>query len=100
AGARRRHGARAHTVLSIARHRQLTRSPGAAASRGTSFASAERMSDRHRPPRFAIPWIFVIAAAGGLPLSGCATVNSGDYGVALDDTGHPRSAAPNSNEPL
>jgi hypothetical protein len=51
------------------------------------------MSDRHRLSRFANPSIFVIVAAGAIPLAGCATVNSGDYGVALDDTGHPRSPA-------
>jgi hypothetical protein len=66
---------------------------------GTSFAVPEHMRDRHRPSHFANPSIFVIVAAGAIPLSGCATVNSGDYGVALDDSGHPRSSAP-SNERL
>ena len=41
----------------------------------------------------------MIVAGGAFPLWGCATVNSGDYGVALDDTGHPRSPAP-GNERL
>ena len=57
------------------------------------------MRERHRPSRFANPSIFALVAAGAIPLSGCATVNSGDYGVALDDTGHPRSPAP-GNEKL
>ena len=57
------------------------------------------MSDRHRPSKLANPSIFVIVAAGAIPLSGCATVNSGDYGVALDNTGHPRTPAP-ENERL
>jgi hypothetical protein len=54
------------------------------------------MRDRHRPWKSANPSIFVIVVAGAIPFSGCATVNSGDYGVALDDTGHPRNPAPNS----
>ncbi len=54
------------------------------------------MSNRHRPSKLANPSIFVIVASGALPLSGCATVNSGDYGVALDNTGHPRNVAPES----
>ncbi len=54
------------------------------------------MSDRHRPSKFANSSIFAIVAAGAIPLSGCATVKSGDYGVALDDTGHPRSPAANT----
>jgi hypothetical protein len=55
-----------------------------------------RMLHRQRRSKFENPWIFVIVAAGAVPFSGCATVNSGDYGVALDDTGHPRSSDPNN----
>ncbi len=58
------------------------------------------MRQRHRPSRLANPSIFALVVAGAVPLWGCATVNSGDYGVALDDTGHPRSPAPNGTEPL
>jgi hypothetical protein len=32
-----------------------------------------------------------MVGAGAAALSGCMTVNSGDYGVALDDSGHPRN---------
>jgi hypothetical protein len=56
------------------------------------------MRNRHRPSKFANSSIFVLVAAGAIPLSGCATVTSGDYGVALDDTGHPRSPAPGSEK--
>jgi len=52
------------------------------------------MNDRHRLLKSANPSIFVIVAAGAIPFCGCATVNSGDYGVVLDDTGHPRTSAP------
>ena len=59
--------------------------------RGTPFAGPERMRNPYRLSTFANSSIFVLVVAGAIPLSGCATVNSGDYGVALDDTGHPRS---------
>jgi hypothetical protein len=51
------------------------------------------MRNHHQNAGAANVSIFAIVAAG-VAFSGCATVNSGDYGVALDDTGHPRSAAP------
>ena len=54
------------------------------------------MSNRHRPSKLANSSIFVIVAAGAIPISGCATVKSGDYGVVLDDTGHPGNSAPES----
>jgi hypothetical protein len=54
------------------------------------------MSQRHRPSKLANSSIFVIVAAGAIPFSGCATVNSGDYGVALDNTGHPRTPSPDT----
>src|SRR5947199_3341289 len=59
--------------------------------RGTPFADPERMRNPHRIGKFANSSLFVLVVAGATPFSGCATVNSGDYGVALDDTGHPRS---------
>ena len=32
-----------------------------------------------------------MVGAGAVALSGCMTVSSGEYGVALDDSGHPRN---------
>lgn len=58
------------------------------------------MKQRQRTSKLVNPSIFAIVAAGALSLLGCATVNSGDYGVALDDTGHPRTQVPNSPEKL
>jgi hypothetical protein len=57
------------------------------------------MSGLHRESKLANPSIFVLVAAGAIPFGACATVNSGDYGVALDNTGHPRTTVP-ENEPL
>ena len=56
------------------------------------------MRNPHRVSTFANSSIFVLVVAGATPFSGCATVNSGDYGVALDDTGHPRSPVPGTEK--
>ena len=56
------------------------------------------MRNHHRLSTFGKSSVFVLVVAAATPLWGCATVNSGDYGVALDDTGHARSAAPSSEK--
>lgn len=63
------------------------------------------MSDLHRnsvstnsPILAIIAAAFAIVAAAAVPFSGCATVKSGDYGVALDDKGHSKSAVPSTDE--